>query len=567
MATDQLQVRLGFFSATGRRENNQDYVASYVPDNHRLQTQGAAVVVADGVAGNAGGRVAAEVTARAFLDGYYSLPETLGVERSAARALTAANRWVFAQGQNDPTLQGMATTFTALILRRRQAHVIHVGDTRVYRWRDQHCTCLTKDHTHNHPDMRHVLYRAVGIEQDVRADYDAHALEIHDRFLLCSDGVYEPLQREALAAGLARRSDPQQTARQLVDAALAAGGRDNATALVLDVVSLPPADQSDLERVVALLPLCEPPKSGELVDGFELGEIISDGRYSRLYKARDSHSGHEVVLKFPQPRVAEDAVYRRAFVREAWIAARITSPWVAQIVELVPARQTRLYSVMPYYDGQTLEHRLTQPAKITLAQGCDIGIKLCKAITALNRRRIIHRDVKPDNVMLLPGGGLRLLDLGVARLPGVPDVVEDSIPGTPSYMAPELFAGERGDERSDVYAIAVTLFRMFSGGHYPYGEIEPFSRPRFSKRTALTQYRPDLPAWLDHTLAKALEVEAGARYADALELAFALESGLARGSGTSTPAKLPLYERNPVRFWQVVSLVLLVALLAALGTR
>ena len=154
--------------------------------------------------------------------------------------------------------------------------------------------------------------------------------------------------------------------------------------------------------------------------------------------------------------------------------------------------------------SELLEARLRRAPPLKLEEGVDIGLKLGRAIYALHRLRIIHRDVKPENVILAHDGktarGLRLLDLGVARLPGIDASANEDIPGTPSYMAPELFAGAMGDERSDVYAFGVTLYRLFSGGHYPYGEIEAFSHPRFGKRVPLSRYRPDLPAWLDAIL-------------------------------------------------------------------
>ena len=125
-------------------------------------------------------------------------------------------------------------------------------------------------------------------------------------------------------------------------------------------------------------------------------------------------------------------------------------------------------------------------------------------MATLHRAGIIHRDIKPDNVILLAGGGLRLVDLGVARVPLLEDFPAQDIPGTPSYMAPELFSGRAGDEFSDLYALGVTVYRMFTAA-YPYGEIEPFSRPRFGKPVSLSRYRPDLPAWLDAVIGKALQ--------------------------------------------------------------
>ena len=134
------------------------------------------------------------------------------------------------------------------------------------------------------------------------------------------------------------------------------------TALVLDVVDLPPADRDELTHSIATLPILDLPETGDVIDDFTLGEILSDGRYSRLFKAIDKRQGRELVLKFPHPRVASEGSYRLAFVREAWVAARVRSLWIGEIVELPAERQTRLYSVMPLYEGETLEQRLNRLA-------------------------------------------------------------------------------------------------------------------------------------------------------------------------------------------------------------
>jgi serine/threonine protein phosphatase PrpC len=561
-----LEVRTGFASEQGRRDANEDYGATRSGDGSRA-TRELVAAIADGMGGGPAGRLAAETTVRGFLDGYFSLPETLGVDRAAARALSAMNRWVHAQGRQDIGLTGMASTFSALVLRGRTAHVVHVGDTRVYRLRDGHLTRLTQDHVHAHPDLRHALLRAVGLEETVRPDYARHNLREHDRFLLASDGVHGALRETELAQLLAERTAPQESARRIVERALDAGGHDNATALVVDVLAVPSAERLDLELAVAALPVPEAPRAGDTVDGFRLIEITADGRYSRLFRAEDTHEAREVLLKFPHPRVASEASTRRAFVREAWVASQARSPLVTEVLELSPGRQTRLYTVLPYYQGELLEARLRCRPPVTLAEGVDIGVKLARATYALNRLRIIHRDIKPDNVLLVGEGAqrsLRLLDLGAARLPGLEEGGNEEIPGTPSYMAPELFAGEPGDERSEVYALGVTLYRLFSGGHYPFGEIEPFSTPRFTRRTPLSRYRPDLPAWLDACLTRATAVEPSQRHGDAMEFAFDLEHGLARGAAVAAPRRLSLYERNPVRFWQAVAALLTLAWLLTL---
>lgn len=461
----------------------------------------------------------------------------------------------------------MACTFTALILRGRQAHVLHVGDTRLYRLRDGVLDRLSTDHALAASGLRHVLTRAVGTPDTLLVDHASEPARVHDRYLLCSDGIHGVLSDATIRATLAERAAPEETARVLVEQALASRTGDNATALVVDVVDLPEPEQADLALAIDAQPILPAPKAGASVDGFALLRVIADGRYSRVFEADDTQSGCRVILKFPKPIEGGDAMLRQAFLREAWIAARLRSPFVCEVIELPPGRASRLYTVMPLYVGETLEQRLRRDPPVTLPEGLRIGEQLARAVSALHRAGVVHRDIKPDNVMLERDGGLRLLDLGVARLPGFDDFPSADRPGTPSYMAPELIGGAQGDERSDLFALGVTLYRAFARA-YPYGEIEPFSRPRFGRATPLLMHRPDLPAWLEPVLARATAVDPADRFAHPIELLFALEHGERLAKGRPRPLRLPLYERDKLRFWQTVSALLALALLAecALGS-
>jgi hypothetical protein len=288
------------------------------------------------------------------------------VSRAGARVISALNTWINALGRQDPGLKGMACTFTALVLRARVAHLLHVGDTRAYRLRRDRLTCLTKDHAREGgPGHSRVLTRALGAEADARLDYGAEPMALHDRFLLCSDGVHGVLTDDAIAEALRQRSAPDDTARALVAAALDAGSADNCTALVMDVVALPTAASADVGGAIMQLPLIATPVAGETTDGFALKALISEGRYSRLFGAVDEVEGGEAALKFPKPQVVAVATHHAAFVREAWVGAHLHSPWVAQILQLPRGRQTCLYTVMPLYQGELLETRLVRrPARV-----------------------------------------------------------------------------------------------------------------------------------------------------------------------------------------------------------
>lgn len=285
MSDDRATPRasIGYFSATGPRPRNEDFAGAVLGSELAAERRDVAAAIADGIGGAKGGRVAAETAVRGFLDGFWDVPETMEVRRAGARILDALNSWVHSQGQQDTSLVGMGCTFTALVLRGRLAHLLHVGDTRAYRLSGDRLLRLTTDHVREGRANSPVLTRAVGIEAELRLDYTSQPIALHDRFLLCTDGVHGSLVDETIADILRVRSAPADTSRALVDAALEAGSTDNCTALVLDVVALPTARSDDVGTAIMRLPLIPVPQVGDTVDGFVLNVLVSDGRYSRLF--------------------------------------------------------------------------------------------------------------------------------------------------------------------------------------------------------------------------------------------------------------------------------------------
>jgi serine/threonine protein phosphatase PrpC len=561
-----VKATAGFASDAGPRKDNEDFAGAVFGWELPRPRRDVVAAIADGIGGANGGRVAAETAVRGFLDGFCDLPETMEVRRAAATVISALNSWIYAQGRRDSALAGMGCTFTAVVLRGRLAHVLHVGDSRAYRLGGDRLTCLTADHVRQGVDGRNnVLYRALGVETEVRLDYATQPVARHDRLLLCSDGVHGFLANATIADILRQRSASEDAARALVAAALNAGSTDNCTALVLDVFELPTAESADIGAAITQLPLVPLPAEGETVDGFVLKALVSDGRYTRLFAAADEIEGGDVVLKFPKPQVAAVATYRSAFVREAWVGAHVHNPWVGRAIELPPGRQTCLYTAMPLYAGELLATRIARRPQVGLEEGRNIAIKLARGVAALHRAGIIHRDIKPDNIILEDDGALKLIDLGVVRVPGLEDFPPEDIPGTPAYMAPEMFAGEAGTVATDIYALGVTMFRAFAG-EFPYGNIDATSASRRERPIALADLRPDLPAWLQAALTRAVAVDPAERFRDVMEFAVEMEAGPVL---PPAPPRRPrtLYERAPVRFWQGVAALLALAVLLLLWLR
>ncbi|MBI4741209.1 MAG: bifunctional protein-serine/threonine kinase/phosphatase [Betaproteobacteria bacterium] len=544
-----LKVSIGHSSLTGPRERNEDFCGIVTPAGADLENKGLIAAVADGIGGHKGGREAAEYTVRGLLADYYATPDTWSVPHALEKVLVPLNRWVMAEAGRQPELAGMATTLSALVLRGRRYVLAHIGDSRIYLLRDGVCARLTVDHIWEHPELKNVLSRAVGLDRHFQLDVADGELKEGDCFLLCSDGVWGALGDERIRETLLAHPDPQQAAASLCSLALAAGGQDNASAVVARTETLPPQNLRDSLEGVARLPLPPRFKPGQQFDGLLIGEVLHDSRATLLYRVKDNETGQQLVMKTLRPELADDADEIRALIMEEWRARRVVSPFFAQ---WVPAeRRSCLYYLQTWHEGATLQRMLDTGLHITVAEAVQHGIRLLKGIAGLHRLDIAHRDIKPDNIHIGRDGRLRILDLGVAVSPSE-DEVPAGNPGTPSYMAPELFAGERATARHDLYAAGATLYHLLAR-KYPYGEIEPFQHPKFGEPVAPTRYRPDIPGWLENVLLKAVAKDPARRFETAEEFLIALERGASRP--LDRPRATPLALRNPALTWRIVATV------------
>lgn len=518
-----LKLSIGESTLTGPRERNEDYVGVVTPVGSVLSTKGALFVVADGVSGNVGGREAAEMTVRTVSADYYATPDTWLTQVSLDKVITAANRWVLAQAASNKHMTGMATTLSLMVLKGQRYVMAHVGDTRIYRLRGQTLTQLTTDHVWDRPDMRHVLKRAVGLDHHLSVDYAEGLLEIGDVYAIMSDGVWEPLGSQAIHAGMMKYDSPQLIAEHLTKEALNRQGNDNATALVMKVEEVGSDSLSDLISDANHLSI--PPKLsvGEQLDGFEVLEILHDSRATLLYKVRNQNN-QLFVLKTLQPALSGDADSCQALMNEEWLAKRVVSQYVPQVLPLTLEQRKHLYYVMTWHEGATLQQRMDSGHHLTVNGVAKIGVDLMRGLSVLHRLNIVHRDIKPANIHMGSDQRLRILDLGVALNTniGTPETMEN--PGTPSFMAPELFKGEGATIASDVYAAGVTLYYLLTR-KYPYGEIEPFQTPRFGEPVRPSRYRPEIPSWLENILLKAVAHDLDKRFETADEMLHALEYG------------------------------------------
>lgn len=542
-AASPLRVSLGYSSLTGPRPRNEDFCGAVTPEGPELEAKGILAVVADGVGGHANGREASEYTVRGLLSDYYATPDTWAINKSLDTVLGALNRWLVAHAARTRETAGMATTLSAIVLRGRRFYLAHVGDTRIYRLRGERLEQLTTDHVWEHPELKNVLSRAVGLDAHVQVDYADGDLETGDVFALMSDGVWGQLGDRKIRDILKAEADPQEAAARLAMSAEDGGSQDNCTAVVVRIDTLPPDRLRDNIARLHRLPLPPRLKPGQTIDGLTVDALLHESVATLLYRVRDAR-GQSRVLKTLRPEHGDQEA-AAALAHEEWLARRVNDAWFPQVIS--HPERSHLYYLMSWHEGGTLKARLEGGHRFGAGEVAELGTRILKGLASLHRLSIVHRDIKPDNLHLDTEGRLRVLDLGVAASDGSADgqkFEEINNPGTPSYMAPELYGPKTvaANEQTDLYAVGVTLYELLTR-KYPYGEIEPFQHPKFGDPVPPTRYRPDIPAWLEAVLLKAVAREPKARFETAEEFLLALERGAHRP--LAVPRKSPLLERDP----------------------
>ncbi len=243
-----LRFTAAYHTSPGLRAQNDDVVGMVAPDEPELSTKGMLAAVADGVSGSDGGREAAESIVSDLLEDYYGLPAARDVGQALKNTIQTINRRLNKRGAARSPRGGMATTLTALVLHENFYHFSHVGDSRLYRLRDEELTQLTVDHVLDNTKHKHVLTRAVGLDLQLAIDQGMGPLAVGDIFLLATDGVWSFLPEHELSWHLSEligdKRSAEGTAKLLVDAALAAGSKDNLSALVVRIDRLPAEEPS-----------------------------------------------------------------------------------------------------------------------------------------------------------------------------------------------------------------------------------------------------------------------------------------------------------------------------------
>jgi serine/threonine-protein kinase len=271
---------------------------------------------------------------------------------------------------------------------------------------------------------------------------------------------------------------------------------------------------------------------GEVVaERYELEELVGSGGMSSVFRATDTLLERKVALKILHEEYTNDADYVERFRREARAVAQLAHPNIVTVIDR-GEQDGRQFIVFEYVDGESLKHLVDRTGPLPVEEAVELALQVARALSFAHQQGLVHRDVKPQNVLLNDDGRAKVTDFGIARSLDL-DVQHGltqtgTVMGTSDYIAPEQARGERVDEQTDIYSLGVVLYELltgevpFPGDNFVAVAMRHINEPPPSARAR----RPDVPARLDAAIRRAMAKEPSGRFASMAEFAGELEASL-----------------------------------------
>ena len=519
------------------REKNEDYLGFWQPEDEaeRLE-RGAIAVVADGVGGLQNGEVASKMAVEIAIATFQRMNPANAPKQILKQMFDTANIEIYEAGMSDPNGGRMATTLSVCIFRDRELFIGHAGDTRVYLVRQEQMRRLTDDHSYTAMQvklrliseheakasrLRSVLTRSLGPEPIVHFDFKRLKLMSRDRIVQCTDGLYCFMNDGELLEGV-DRLDMDEICPYLVSLAERRGTDDNLSAQVIQVDRLvePKYDRpiSIMKKTGGGQPvsMATEVKAGDIIDGrFEIEGVISRSGMASLFKAKDLETKRTVAVKIPYMQLESDPNSFARFQREEEIGELLNHPNILKFIK-VP-NKSRPYIVTEYLEGKPLSTLMNEVRPLPIPDAVQIASYICGALAHMHENKVVHRDLKPQNIMICEDGSLRIIDFGIAKSTEMRRLTFAGFTpamGTPDYMAPEQVKGKRGDERTDIYSLGAVLYEMTTGS-VPFEGPNPFivMNARITgDPVAPRKLNPEISEALEEIILHAMEREPHRRY-------------------------------------------------------
>jgi len=267
-------------------------------------------------------------------------------------------------------------------------------------------------------------------------------------------------------------------------------------------------------------------EAGEMLDHYRLDGVVGRGGMSTLFRATDLRDGRRVAVKVPHPEMEADPVLLERFRREEEIGQELDHPGIVKTYD--GEERSRRYLVMEWVDGRLLRAILNESGRLPIARAVKLTRAICDALDTMHKHGVVHRDLKPENIMVESEDRIKIVDFGIAMKEDARRITHASVTpalGTPDYISPEQVKGQRGDQRSDIYALGAMLYEMLTGQ-------PPFTGPNplavINERLLIDpkparQLNPEISPEIEEVLFRALERDPRHRYSTAHEMAWELE--------------------------------------------
>ena len=273
---------------------------------------------------------------------------------------------------------------------------------------------------------------------------------------------------------------------------------------------------------------------------YQITERIGIGGMAEVYQAQDNVLGRRVAVKVMLPQYASDAAFAQRFRQEAASAANLQSPYIVNVYDWGQDDGT-YFIVMEYIRGTDLKTGIVQRGALNQRKVAEIGSQVCQALSVAHNQDIIHRDIKPQNIMVQPDGNVKVMDFGIARAKNSVNAKTSTVLGTAHYISPEQAQGKELTAASDIYSLGVVLFEAATG-KLPFDGPDAISvaMKQVNEEPPLpSDFNPDIDPGLESIIVKAMQKNPADRFATANDMRLALNDFLAgrpvKLAGASVP--------------------------------